>query len=148
MKRVELRPPRPDKVRLVDMSQRHPCFLQKHHKAQSLDKPDIGEDVEDRFVFARQGIPLRQNSARGMWQSLFRKAGVAYRKFHDTRHAFASLLLSQGESPFYVKERRGHSSIQIKVDIDGHWIRSAQSQRAVDKLDRWGQEGFNIRLVK
>ena len=43
-------------------------------------------------------------------------------RFHDLRHSFASMLLQQGESPVYVKEQLGHSSIQITVDCYGHLI--------------------------
>lgn len=55
-------------------------------------------------------------------------------RLHDTRHTFASLLLSNGESPVYVKEQLGHSSIQITVDIYGHLIPSS-NRRAVNRLD-------------
>ena len=55
-------------------------------------------------------------------------------RLHDTRHTFASLLLSNGESPVYVKEQLGHSSIQITVDIYGHLIPSS-NRKAVNALD-------------
>ena len=55
-------------------------------------------------------------------------------RFHDIRHTFASLLLSNGESPVYVKEQMGHSSIKMTVDIYGHWIKSGD-RKAVNKLD-------------
>jgi integrase len=55
-------------------------------------------------------------------------------RFHDLRHTFASLLLQQGESPAYVKEQMGHSSIQVTVDIYGHLIPGA-NRSAVDRLD-------------
>jgi len=137
-----------DKVRLVDMSKQLLGVLQDLHNARSIDGSGKGAVDGENFVFGRQGIPLHQNSVRNFWHQLLKKAEVKYRKFHDTRHTFASLLLSKGESPVYVKEQLGHSSIQITVDIYGHWIRSAQKERAVDKLDRWGPEGFNITLVK
>jgi integrase len=50
------------------------------------------------------------------------------------RHTFASLLLQNGESPAYVKEQMGHSSIQVTVDVYGHLIPGANRQ-AVDRLD-------------
>jgi len=55
-------------------------------------------------------------------------------RFHDLRHTFASLLLQNGESPAYVKEQMGHSSIQLTVDIYGHLVPGGNRQ-AVDKLD-------------
>jgi integrase len=50
------------------------------------------------------------------------------------RHSYASLLLSNGESPVYVKEQLGHSSIQMIVDIYGYLIPSSNRQ-AVNALD-------------
>ena len=38
-----------------------------------------------------------------------------------------------GESPVYVKEQLGHSSIKITVDVYGHFIPGANRQ-AVNKL--------------
>ena len=60
-------------------------------------------------------------------------------------HTFASLLLQQGESPVYVKEQMGHSSIAITVDLYGHLIPGGNRQ-AVDRLDepvivRWDGVG-------
>lgn len=39
-----------------------------------------------------------------------------------------------GESPAYVKEQMGHSSIQVTVDLYCHWIPGSNRQ-AVDRLD-------------
>jgi integrase len=69
-------------------------------------------------------------------------------RFHDLRHTFASLLLSNGESPTYVKEQMGHSSIQVTVDIYGHLIPGGNRQ-AVDRLgprqkkQPWFNKNFN-----
>jgi len=55
-------------------------------------------------------------------------------RFHDLRHSFASLLSQNGESPVYVKDQMGHSSIQVTVDLYGHLIPGGNKQ-AVDRLD-------------
>ena len=61
------------------------------------------------------------------------KAGLRRIRFHDLRHTYATLLLMQGESPAYVRDQLGHSSIKITVDIYGHWIPGANRQ-AVNRL--------------
>ncbi len=61
-------------------------------------------------------------------------AGTREIRLHDIRHTYASLLLSNGESPVYVKEQLGHSSIQITVDIYGHIIPNS-NRDAVNRLD-------------
>jgi len=62
------------------------------------------------------------------------KAKLRRVRFHDLRHTFASLLLQNDESPVYVKEQMGHSSIQVTVDLYGHLIPGGNKQ-AVDRLD-------------
>jgi len=62
------------------------------------------------------------------------KAKLRRVRFHDLRHTFSSPLLQNGESPVYVKEQMGHSSIQVTVDLYGHLIPGGNKQ-AVDRLD-------------
>jgi hypothetical protein len=50
------------------------------------------------------------------------------------RHTFGSLLIPAGASLAYVRDQRGHSSIQITVDIYGHLIPGANIA-FVDRLD-------------
>jgi integrase len=69
--------------------------------------------------------------------------GVRQVRFHDLRHTFASLLLQNGESPAYVKEQMGHSSIAITVGLYGHLIPGG-NRRAVDRLDRLGHESTEM----
>jgi integrase len=64
-------------------------------------------------------------------------AKIRPRNIHCTRHTFASILLMKGESPAYVKEQLGHSSIKMTVDVYGHFIPRANRQ-AVNKLPSLG----------
>ena len=57
------------------------------------------------------------------------------------------MLLSNGESPVYVKEQLGHSSIQITVDIYGHLIPSS-NRRAVNALDNSQQSATYTQPAK
>jgi len=86
------------------------------------------------WIFHNGGSPIAQNSVRYIWRLLLDKAGMQYEKFHAARHTYASLLLSAGVSVYYVSKQMGHSSIQITIDIYGHFIPS-ESRRGVDVLD-------------
>lgn len=77
---------------------------------------------------------MEQNYIRRIFKRILAKAGLREIRLHDTRHTFASLLLSNGESPVYVKEQMGHHSIQMTVDIYGHLIPSS-NRAAINKLD-------------
>lgn len=49
-------------------------------------------------------------------------------RFHDLRHFFASMLIAQGESPKYVCDQMGHSSIQVTFDTYGHLFPQARRE--------------------
>jgi integrase len=57
-------------------------------------------------------------------------AGLSEFRFHDLRHFFASMLIAQGESPKYVSDQLGHSSIQITFDTYGHLFPQAKTEAA------------------
>jgi integrase len=82
----------------------------------------------------RGGTQIDPSNLRKLFDRLLVDAKLRRVRFHDLRHSFASLLLQNGESPTYVKEQMGHSSIKVTVDIYGHLVPGGNRQ-AVDKLD-------------
>ncbi len=60
-----------------------------------------------------------------VWRPLLEKAGVRHIRVHDARHTYASLMLRRGVPPAYVSRQLGHSSIQVTVDLYGHFIPGA-----------------------
>ena len=85
------------------------------------------------------GTRLDPRNLRRLFHLLLVDAKLRRVRFHDLRHTFASLLLQNGESPVYVKEQCGHSSIQVTVDIYGHLVPGGNRQ-AVDRLDEVSSE--------
>ncbi|WP_434777498.1 hypothetical protein [Neisseria sp. Ec49-e6-T10] len=45
---------------------------------------------------------------RTVWVSVLKFAGVRYRRPYQTRHTFASMMLSAGENPMWVAAQMGH----------------------------------------
>jgi len=79
-----------------------------------------------------RGLLHPHNIRDRMFYGLFTKVNFRRMRLHNLRHPFASLLLQNGESPLYVKEQMGHSSIQVTVMLrasDPGW-----EQTAVDRL--------------
>jgi integrase len=52
--------------------------------------------------------------------SVLAKAELPHVRFHDLRHAHATLMLLQGVHPKIVSERLGHASIGITLDTYSH----------------------------
>jgi integrase len=51
-------------------------------------------------------------------------------RFHDLRHAHATLMLLQGVHPKIVSERLGHASVGITLDTYSHVIPTMQEEAA------------------
>ena len=134
-KNRRLEKPKNGKTRRVDMSDQLIEVmrgLQTNRKREALKD---GRGVVVDWIFHKGGEPIAQNSIRNVWNRLLLKAGIRRNRLHDIRHTYASLLLSNGQSPVYVKEQLGHSSIQITVDVYGHLIPSS-NRDAVNQLDQ------------
>lgn len=71
------------------------------------------------------------------FSQVFGPGRIKHGRFHDIRHAYASLLVEQGKSLAYVKEQIGHHSIQITVDLYAHaWQRQGTSQPLIRRTTK------------
>ena len=131
----QLTTPKSGESRRVDMSRELSCTLKDVLLERQINAGAIGTDVP-LWVFPSEtgGLLHPHNLRDRVFYGLLTKAKLRRVRFHDLRHTFASLLLQNGESPVYVKEQMGHSSIQVTVDCYGHLIPGGNKQ-AVDRLD-------------
>ena len=63
------------------------------------------------------GSPVYVNNVSRTFSDLLRKSGLPVRRFHDLRHACASLLMAQGVPPSTVMEILGHSNLATTMHI-------------------------------
>ena len=127
-------PTKTGRVRRVDMSNQLMEVLRALHTQRKREALREGTGEITETIFHRSGKPMEQNYIRRIFKRLLVKAELREIRLHDVRHTFASLLLSDGASPVYVKEQLGHSSIQMTVDIYGHLIPSS-NREMVNRLD-------------
>jgi integrase len=140
VKAGKVSPTKTDKIRRVDMSDTlisELSELKRRRKEEYLSK---GINQIPDWVFCNSdGGPIDiQNLKNRHFNKCLEKAGLHRIRFHDLRHTFASLLLQNGESPQYVKEQMGHSSIKVTVDVYGHLVPGANRQ-AVNRLPVAGE---------
>jgi integrase len=81
------------------------------------------------------GGPLANWAVTREFQRQIALAGLPAQRFHDLRHAAASLLISQGVDLAVIRDLLGHSTIGTTVNIYGHLAAEAK-QRAADQMDR------------
>ncbi|WP_434456550.1 Arm DNA-binding domain-containing protein [Stutzerimonas urumqiensis] len=76
------------------------------------------------FHDPRYGKPFLGDQAirKSFWIPTLRKAGVRYRNPYQTRHTYASMMLSAGEHPMWVAKQMGHSDWSMIARVYGRWI--------------------------
>ncbi|MBF8779983.1 site-specific integrase [Pseudomonas fulva] len=67
--------------------------------------------------------PIRKT----MWHLAMKKAGVRYRRPYQTRHTYASMMLTAGEHPMWVARQMGHSDWTMIARVYGRWMPSADA---------------------
>ncbi len=90
----------------------------------------------DLVVDRGDGAPVNPDTLSSGWYRIRRKAGLPQVRFHDLRHAHATLMLVKGIHPKVVSERLGHATVGITLDLYSHVLPSMQTEaaRAFDEL--------------
>ncbi len=93
------------------------------------------QDEEHGLVFCQpDGKPLRANNiVRRDFRRVLQRAGLPRIRFHDLRHAHATLLLREGVHPKVVQERLGHSTPAFTLHVYSHVLPGMQEE-AAEKL--------------
>jgi len=118
-----------------------PSFLRPHlerqRQNQAKRRAKLGRRWKEtgHIVDRGNGEPVNPNNFSGRWTRCLSCRGLPPIRFHDLRHAHATLMLLQGVHPKIVSERLGHASIGITLDTYSHVLPSMQ-QEAADAFDQ------------
>ncbi|MGF6261827.1 integrase [Paraburkholderia youngii] len=77
---------------------------------------------------------------RVVWTRALRLAGVRYRKPYQTRHTYASMMLSAGEHPMWVAKQIGHASPDFTMRVYGRWMPSADPEAGGKAVAKFAAE--------
>jgi integrase len=110
--------------------------LRAHRLRQLEERLAVGEAWEEHgLVFTSHwGTPLYPENMGRSLRPLLAQAGCPPQRFHDLRHACASLLFAQGLSAKAVMETLGHSQIATTADLYGHMYMELR-QEVADRMD-------------
>lgn len=126
--------PKTDKSRReIRLSEMAVAALRPHRTEQREAKLRAGQHWTDNdLVFCNAfGRPLDGNNVRERHlKRLLKKAELPHMRFHDLRHAAASLLLAEGVQVKVISELLGHSDITTTLKVYAHLMPSAQEQAA------------------
>jgi integrase len=112
--------------------------LLRSHKVQQEEEKSLAGDlyVDDDLVFPdAEGAPWAPDTFTTQFSKLTKSAGMRGFRFHDLRHAFASLTLGDGVSIKEVQTLLGHSSPVVTLSVYARSIEGLGRQ-AVNELAR------------
>ena len=90
---------------------------------------------DGNYVFTTTiGTPLDEINVTHGFHAALRRADLPRQRFHDLRHACATLLLKHGEELAVVSKLLGHSSVTTTANVYMHLTRDMQ-RRAADRMD-------------
>lgn len=123
--------------RLLRLGEMATASLRRHRISQAEVRLVAGRRWTDLdFVFTTaNGTPLGSHNVTRYFQAALKRAGLPHQRFHDLRHASATLGLESGESLYEVSQRLGHANIATTGDIYSH-VTPAMQDRSAARMDR------------
>ena len=73
------------------------------------------------------------------WAHILKKAGVRYRNPYQTRHTYASMMLSAGENSLWVATQMGHKDTEMIIKHYGRWIPDKSTVAGYQPINDWSQ---------
>jgi integrase len=113
--------------------------LKAHVEAMALEGSVRGWTPEQRqlvFPTAYGHVVRYPYFLEHVWQPLLAKAGLPYRRYHATRHTYATWLLEDGADLRWVQAQMGHATIGQTADTYGH-VTPERHEAAAAGLDRY-----------
>ena len=88
-------------------------------------KEQIKLNLDSEFVFLNiNNKPFTSSSSLYyVWSELLKKLNIDYRSIYQTRHTFASNMISNGENVFWVSQMLGHKSMNITLSKYSKYIK-------------------------
>ncbi len=112
--------------------------------------------INDSYIFLNQNkepFQSAQSLSKGYWKNILKFCRLDYRVLYQTRHTFATLMISYGEDIVWVSKMLGHSNVRITLEVYTKFIPNQKKERA-NFLNNLKQKNCNktantnLRLLK
>jgi integrase len=110
--------------------------LHERRRVQLAERLAAGARWEDNdYVFAtHHGRPLMARNVLRDLHARLESAGLPRSRFHDLRHAFATMMLEDGEDLAVISKALGHSNLSTTADVYAH-LTPAMLDRTAARVD-------------
>jgi integrase len=110
--------------------------LRQHRVRQLEDRLAAGDEwSEGGYVFTtRIGRPLHGRNVLTSLHAALAKSGLPRQRFHDLRHAYATLMLEDGEELVVVSRNLGHTNTSTTADIYAH-VTAPMAERSAARIE-------------
>jgi integrase len=120
-----------DSAGAVTLSQEAVDLLIAHNVDQSRQFTNFGPAYKRDWVFTNAiGKQMDAGGLKRAWLKRVQPHLERHVRFHDLRHAHASLLIAAGVHPKVIQERLRHRHISTTMDIYGHLMPGMQREAA------------------
>jgi integrase len=112
--------------------------LRAHRDRQNFERQRLSEGWSDYgLVFTTViGTPLDQRNVIRFFKAALKRAGLPQTiRFHDLRHAAATLMLASGVDQKTAASRLGHSTIRLTMDLYTHAVQALDVD-AAERMQR------------
>lgn len=92
------------------------------------------------FHNPRNNVPWETDSQirKRCWIPIIKEAKVRYRNPYQTRHTYASMMLSNGENIMWLSKQMGHADIEMVMRTYGKWIPDSSIKAGYRPVNNWG----------
>lgn len=109
-----------------------PPSLARMLTAHRADAFEHGCAKPEDFVFASlDGSPVPFRECGRVLGRALKQAGVPALSWHDLRHLFASVAISEGASVAYLSRVLGHSTPSVTLNVYSHLFDAVQHEEAM-----------------
>ena len=108
-------------IRTIDMISQCEVFLKEQRKLTGL-----GEYI---FLNTKNKIFYGSGDLQYKWYDVLRRLKLEKRGIHQTRHTFASNMLSNMENPLWVSQMLGHKSLVITLNTYTKYIKKDRNAK-------------------
>jgi len=78
-----------------------------------------------------------QQLRRTAWMPLLKRAGVRYRNPYQTRHTYASMMISQGENIMWLSKQMGHADAEVTLRKYARWVPDTTTKGGYQTRHNW-----------